>query len=205
MKEKDHKERRIYLVRHGALHILQEKKTYIGQLDVELSEKGIKQAKGLALTFKDMVFTEIYCSNLTRTKTTADIIAQNHNIKPTVIKDLNEIDLGVWEGLSFDEVKNNYPKEFDKRGKNIITYCTPAGESFLECSNRVIKAFNKIISNTQGDLLIVAHAGVNRMILCTILKIPLEELFTIPQEYGSYNVILEKEEKLSVEEINKIC
>lgn len=196
-------ERRIYLARHGALNILQDKKTYIGQLDVELSEKGINQARRLAITFKDVAFTEIYCSDLTRTKTTAKIIAQGHHIKPTIAKNLNEIHLGDWEGLLFDEVKKNNPEEFDKRGKDIINYCTPGGESFLECSNRVTKAFDEIISRAQGDVVIVAHAGVNRMILCSILNMPLEQLFTIPQEYGCYNIILQKEGKLSVEEINR--
>jgi probable phosphoglycerate mutase len=198
-------ERRVYLARHGALNILQDKKTYIGQLDIKLNEKGINQAERLALIFKDMLFTKIYCSDLLRTKTTAKIIAEGHNMKPIIVKNLNEIHLGDWEGLCFEEVKKNYPQEFDKRGKDIINYCIPGGESFLECSSRVMKAFNEIISSTQGNFLIVAHAGVNRMILCNILNIPLEQLFTIPQEYGCYNIILQREGKLSVEEINKTC
>lgn len=205
MRGKLYNERRIYLIRHGDLGILHDKKRYIGQLDLKLSEKGISQAENLAIVFKDVPFTGIYCSDLLRTKTTAKIIAEGHNMKPTIVKDLNEIHLGDWEGLSFDEVKKNFPEEFDKRGKDIINYCIPGGESFLECSNRVIKAFKEIISSTQGDIVIVAHAGVNRMILCSILNMPLEQLFTIPQEYGCYNIILQREGKLSVKEINKTC
>lgn len=196
-------ERKIYLVRHGQIEIPVNKKIYLGQLDVDLNEKGIEQAQQLGLKMSNVSFEKIYCSSLKRTMKTAEIIGKHHDILPNTIDEFREIHLGEWEGLSFDEVKKKYPKEFEKRGKEIFHYCVLGGESFSDCNKRVMKKFYEILAETTGNLLIVAHAGVNRLILCNILEKPLENFFQIPQGYGCFNVIIQNCEKYEVTDINR--
>jgi broad specificity phosphatase PhoE len=96
-----------------------------------------------------------------------------------------------WPSASktFEEVRERYPEEFEKRGRDMVHYRPPGGESFLDCTARVIPVFFNILHATRGNVLIVAHAGVNRIILCQVLGVSLAKLFDIDQGYGCVNVI----------------
>ena len=102
---------------------------------------------------------------------------------------MREIDLGEWEGLSFEEVERTYPEEFQKRGRDIVHYQPPGGESFFDCTKRVIPAFYSLLHATRGNILLVGHAGVNRIILCQVLGKSLADLFDIGQGYACLNLI----------------
>ncbi|HHY91104.1 MAG TPA: alpha-ribazole phosphatase [Clostridiales bacterium] len=194
--------RLIYLVRHGETEKGSEKKYFIGQSDVDLSPLGIQQAKELAQRLKDIPLNHIYCSNLKRTIKTAEAIGALHGIKPVCSEKFAEINMGIWDGLSFEEVKSRYPLEYEERGKNISHYRVPGGESFFDFSQRVTQAFYEVVNYTDGNLLIVAHAGVNRAILCDILEIPLKNLFRISQNYGCINILSYNRKTFKVKQIN---
>ncbi|MBM7855072.1 putative phosphoglycerate mutase [Desulfohalotomaculum tongense] len=182
-------QRLIYLVRHGEVDTIG-KKRFIGQIDLPLSDKGISQAKRLQQELSCAQISGIYCSDLQRAVKTAEIIAEKHRAAVTVCQELREIKLGRWEGKTFEEVCRHYPQQFKKRGEDIANYRPPDGESFADLSKRVVAAFHKLISNSKGNILIVGHAGVNRMILCHLLGMPLKNLFNIYQDYGCLNIIL---------------
>ncbi|BAF58870.1 MAG: alpha-ribazole phosphatase [Pelotomaculum sp.] len=183
------KPRRIYLVRHGEVAGGGSRR-FIGQIDLPLSEAGRKQAACLRDALARAELNGIFCSDLDRSVTTALIIGEKHNLKPVPKKELREISLGAWEGLTFEEVRRKYPGEFEKRGACIVHYRPPWGESFARCAARVIPALKEIVSSVEGNILIVGHAGVNRIILCLALGAPLENLFRIKQDYGCLNVLL---------------
>ena len=84
---------------------------------------------------------------------------------------LREISLGKWEGRSFSEVQQRFPVEFDARGQDIENWRPPGGESFADCRERVMGAVGNILRKTRGNILLVAHAGVNRLILCDALGV----------------------------------
>jgi probable phosphoglycerate mutase len=104
-------------------------------------------------------------------------------------KELREIDLGEWEGLSFADVVRRFPNEFKSRGADIGYYRTPGGESFADCSKRVVGALHEIMKNSRGNILIAGHAGVNRLFLCHVLGMPLTNIFRLVQDYGCLNII----------------
>ena len=195
-------ERLIYLVRHGETEKGSEKKYFIGQSDVDLSPLGLKQAKKLAQRFKDIPLSHIYCSNLKRTIKIAEAIGAIHGMKPICSEGFAEINMGVWDGCSFEEIKSRYPLEYEERGKNISHYRVPGGESFFDFSKRVTQKFYEVLDYTDGNLLIVAHAGVNRAILCDILEIPLKNMFKISQDYGCVNILSYNGKTFKVKRIN---
>ncbi len=182
------KKRNIYLVRHGQIN-LNKKKCYIGHMDIPLSNEGIEQAYKLQKCFATISLKNIFCSDLKRSIETAEIIANPHLLQPIRMKDLREIHMGSWEGLSFDTVKVNYPEAFRLRGEDIAHYRVPQGECFLQCQRRAVKTLENILACTEGEILIVSHAGFNRALLCKILGIPLSNLFKIGQDYGHYNIL----------------
>ncbi|MDI6728185.1 MAG: alpha-ribazole phosphatase [Thermodesulfovibrionales bacterium] len=187
----------LYLVRHGETEG-SEVKRYKGSIDVPLSEKGIEQmeqvAKYLNRSYKTYSgLKAVYCSPLIRALKSAEIVAEPHGLKPIVIPDLRERSFGIWEGMSFNEIKDKYPEEFEAWAGNPLKYSPVGGESTLEVRDRVIIALNKILNdhNSQGarNIAIVAHGGVNRIILCHIMGIPLENIFRIEQDNAAVNII----------------
>ena len=195
-------EKRIYLIRHAEPQKVDNKKRYLGQSDPALSEKGILQAKQLAAFFLKKDFLEnpfeIYCSDLTRAKQTADILAgalngfnmsQNKVVEPKPMSALREIDMGTWDGKSFDEIKRDFPEEFQRRGEDIANFRPPEGECFLDVEKRAMIAFDAICEKISHSVVIVAHAGVNRVILRRLLGKSFDELFTIQQPYACINTI----------------
>lgn len=179
----------IYLVRHGKIQTDETQKTYIGQIDMPMCEEGKKQVHRLSSMLSGLKISAVYCSDLSRSVDTAKEIAGWHSIRPVIKPGLKEISLGEWEGMTFSEVIKLYPEEFRQRGADIANFCPPGGESFADCSTRVIHALQEIIRSSSGNIVISGHAGVNRMILCHALGMPVENLFNISQDYGCLNII----------------
>jgi len=65
-------------------------------------------------------------------------------------------------------------KEFTQRGREIAAYRPPKGEGFQDCQERVVTALEDVLASSKGNLIILGYAGVNRVLLCHILGMPLE-------------------------------
>ncbi|MBN1930579.1 MAG: histidine phosphatase family protein [Desulfobacterales bacterium] len=187
---------------HGRVGPPHAPKRFIGQVDLPLSDQGIKQARQLGRTLSDIAVATIFCSDLQRSLKTAEIIAAGQAVRLQVRRNLREIGLGEWEGLTFEEVRRRYPKEFQERGQDIAHYRPPRGESFADCSRRVVSVFEEILASRNGNVLIIGHAGVNRTILRHVLGIPLEHLFRIGQDYGCLNLICYTDSVCRLEVLN---
>lgn len=181
----------VYLIRHGATMNSNERR-YKGSIDVPLSMEGMNQIKAVADFFVSCGINQfsLYCSPLNRALRSAEIIGKPFGISPVVVPELRERSFGIWEGLTFVEIAERYPEEFEAWKNNPLKYCPPQGESTLDVRNRVMRAIRQILYGPDdGNIVIVAHGGVNRVILCEFLGIPLENIFRIEQDYGSINII----------------
>ncbi len=180
---------KVYLLRHGKIRREDDQRRYIGQLDLPLSGEGERQAETLRDLLGQAGLTAVYCSDLARSRRTAEIIAGRKGVPVTALGALREISLGDWEGIPFADIARHFPDEFKARGADIGYYRIPGGESFADCSLRVIAAFREILAASAGDIAIVGHAGVNRVLLCHILGMPVANVFRIAQDYGCMNII----------------
>lgn len=102
---------------------------------------------------------------------------------------LREINLGDWDGRPMQAIRTEFPAEWKKRGEGIDTFRPPKGESFSDLYQRVVPVFEHIVETVSRPVLIVGHAGVNRVILCRVLGMPIRKLFSIEQNYGALNII----------------
>ncbi|MBP2637634.1 MAG: pspB [Firmicutes bacterium] len=197
--------RLIYLIRHGEILIEKQVRRYIGQSDILLSQDGICQAQLVQAQLAKQELTAVFCSDLVRSVATAEIIAKPLNLAPTSRRDLREISMGNWEGKTFTEIERLYPTEYVERGKDIVNYVIPGGESFATCQTRILAAFTELVSTTTGNILIVGHAGVNRILLCHILGMPLENLFHIAQDYSCINIIAAEKNQYHIKLLNGLA
>ena len=191
----------IYLLRHGAL-AEDNRDRFIGQIDLPLAEEGIRQAQALAQTLHNENIGIIYCSDLLRSRQTAEIIADEINAPIKARRELREVSLGNWEGLSRSEVKSSFPLQYAERGKDIENYRIPGGESFAECRQRALAAWEEILNCGSERIAVAGHAGINRLLLCHLLEMPIANMFRIGQDYGCVNIIEQTDGHISVRLIN---
>jgi alpha-ribazole phosphatase len=176
------------MLRHGVIEG-DDRQRFIGQSDPPLSESGRRQARQWNRLLGEIKFEAVFSSDLHRAEETARIIADGHQMQIRIISKLREIHLGHWEGHLMDSVRRNFPEKWRERGQNLPSYRPPGGESFSDLQERVVPVFKDLAGELRGDGLIVAHAGVNRVILCHVLGMPLENLFRLGQDYGALNII----------------
>ena len=181
----------IFLVRHAEPVGIDKQKRYLGQQDPDLSPFGIRQAERLGQAFRNCPIEAVFTSDLLRAVHTASLIVKNRDCQPEPVSEFREISLGEWEGRTFAEVQAQYPEEYERRGQDIANHRTPGGESFADLQKRVLPAFAKVVEKTKGNSMIVAHAGVNRVILCHLTGRPLQDLFSIPQDYAGVSILRE--------------
>ncbi|MBW1729457.1 MAG: histidine phosphatase family protein [Deltaproteobacteria bacterium] len=181
---------RIYLIRHGQVNGF-ENFTIYGHTDIDLTEIGYLQMEKLAQQLRFVDVCAVYCSDLKRSVAGAKIICRYHDAPLYPLKDLREMYFGEWEGMTLQQIRERFPDELEKRGRDLLHYAPPGGaESVEHLSRRVMSCFNKILKkHIKAQVIIVAHGAVNRVILCHALGLELTNMFNIHQDYGCLNII----------------
>jgi len=180
---------RLYLVRHGAL-VTSDEWRYVGQRDVDLSQKGRKQIAALAADLNTVPFSAVYCSDLGRTVESARLLSSAYGLEPTACSEFREIDLGHWEGLTLDEIMERFPDEFKQRAGDLASFRIEGGESFSDVRARALPRLGQILGEHSGTtVLLVAHGGLNRVILCEALGLDFNSIVRLEQSYACLNII----------------
>ncbi|ARU49088.1 histidine phosphatase family protein [Sulfurospirillum diekertiae] len=177
---------KVYLLRHGHIDNGSEKR-YLGRTNIPLNRQGKEQAHILHDYFKAIPIDMIFTSPLKRCLQTARILCVDKPITYHIVEAFAEIDMGDWENVEMSYIASHNPELYAQRGGDLEYFTPPNGESFHDMAKRVRDAFDAITHHATGTLLIVAHAGVNRMILSYILGIEIRDMFTIEQPYACVN------------------
>jgi len=191
---------RILLIRHGRTEEHAEK-IFLGQTDVPLSVEGRHDAflAGQELAELKPLSNVIYTSDLVRASESAEIIKTTLGLtadgyKPDIIKvpEFREMSLGDWDGRLISEVKAEFPEEYEKRGRNKLIYKRGHDdENFYDLQYRVMKKLKNLVKNAclegkaDHDIIIVAHRGVIKVIICNLLGYDLEAMETFDVPRGS--------------------
>ncbi len=181
---------KLFLIRHGNTIDEETKPVYKGRIDIPLSEAGISRMQGAAAFLSAFKLDRVYTSTLSRSIESGRIIAKKQGLDFEPSPAFDELAFGAWEGLSFNEIKERYPEELRlwlaDPGKNP----PPQGERFQAARARSIGRLKKIIAEHKGENIgIVAHGGVLRIMIFSLLDMRLRRLFRVGQGYGAINII----------------
>nr|XP_029731472.1 6-phosphofructo-2-kinase/fructose-2,6-bisphosphatase isoform X1 [Aedes albopictus] len=180
--------RTIYLTRHGeSEHNL---KGLIGG-DSVLSDRGRRYSQALAKYIQEQHIEglRVWTSWLKRTiQTVADVTAPQERWKA-----LNEIDAGICEEMTYEQIQAKFPEEFKARDQNKFAYRYPRGESYEDLVVRLEPVMMEL--ERQGNVLVVSHQAVLRCVLAYFLdktadelpylKVPLHTIIKLtPVAYG---------------------
>ena len=187
----------LYIIRHGETYFNIENR--IGG-DSKLTEKGKQQARDLALYFENKDIPLIFTSRKKRTIQGAELISERQKYASIVpLKEFDEIDSGLCECMSYEEIRQNMPHVYNARRKDKYNYVYPEGEGYVTMKNRIDRGIKKalFLSKAAKNIMIIGHRAANRMILSHFLFRREEDVpyIYIPQD-RFYYVSVTKNRKL---------
>lgn len=180
---------RLILVRHGDTE-LNSAERYWGSTDVRLSGAGLRQAERL----RDRLATEridaIYSSDLKRAMVTAETIASRHHLEVITCVELREMNFGELEGLNFSEISRLYPEVTKLWLERSPKLKCPGGDSIEDFNQRVSRFLPRLENHTpQETVLIVAHSGPLRSLLCYLMGIGPERRWQFRLDMASLSIL----------------
>ena len=180
---------RLLLVRHGNTE-LNSAQIFVGHTDVELSAVGYSQVERLRDRLSAEKIDIIYSSDLKRALVTAETIASRHQLAVIACPELREINYGNLDGLTFEEIKRLYPEVAQLCADWSLQLKFPDGESVDELKQRVSRFLDRLKQHTpQQTVLIVAHGGPLRLMVCSLLGIDLRHWRQIHLDLASLSIV----------------
>jgi probable phosphoglycerate mutase len=157
------------LVRHGATQLTAEDR-FSGAIGVDLSDEGRHQVARLSERLAQDAISAVYCSPLSRTVETAEILAGPHRLALVRRDGLREISHGRWEGLTRREVEERFAEEYAAWDADPFTFAPEGGESGLVVLARALPVVREVVVSHRGEtVLVVSHKATLRLILSSLL------------------------------------
>lgn len=161
---------KLLLIRHGE-STANRHNIFAGQIDPELEEKGIMQAKATAdYIASDFKIDKIYSSDLQRAYKTSLCLSEILGIEVIKDKNLREINGGIWENSNYNELKTLYPSEFQKWIDDTGNSYCPGGETVKELSERIMTALTKIAKENENKTVAVFTHATSIRVAQTIIE-----------------------------------
>jgi len=177
----------LILARHGET-VWNVEKIYRGRTDVNLDEVGIKQAELLGKYLSGWELEAIYSSPLRRAMDTANIIARYQKVGVHIAKGLIDFDYGEWQSLPEQEARRLYPTLHNEWHNNPHKVKMPGGESLEDVGRRAIEVVNDVLSKCKGNVVLVSHRVVNKVLICSLLGLDNSYFWNIKQDVGGITI-----------------
>jgi alpha-ribazole phosphatase/probable phosphoglycerate mutase len=174
---------RLILVRHFQTDLADR---FCGHSDPELNEQGRRQVPNLVKTLSEYAIQRVYASDLRRAQQTAETIAKHFKAELHVRSGLREIDFGLWEGLSWNEIEVLDPIAANHWTDAYPDSTAPGGEPIQQFQLRVCEEVDSLLREaTNCTSAVVTHAGFMRVALTRLYGVSEQEAWSRTKEYGS--------------------
>lgn len=173
--------KKLILLRHGNTGF---EDRYIGTKDVPLSSTGVARIASLKPTFQSRKIDRIVVSPMLRCRQSAELLFSYRSF--SYDDDLREVDFGRWEGLNFSEIVKTDPELVDRWAVWSPDFCFPQGECIGDFINRVHNVGERLAESSDKNILVVAHGGVIRALICYFLKLEASDYLLFQVEKGKY-------------------
>lgn len=195
----------LFLLRHGATAANLERPYRLQgrRCDNPLDPIGVRQAE---LT-RDLLATQpvafVYSSPLQRALQTAKIIAQPKKQAVQVLEALTECDVGRWEGLSWDSIRQQYPREYHRFTEDPGRHGYLDGENFDEVAARSMPVISDLLSRHAGEaIVVVSHHVVNRIYLAGLLGLTPSQAKRVSLDNCGVSVVTQDGDKAQLTTLN---
>ena len=198
---------RIVVIRHGQTAWNEgAEERFRGRADVELNEKGIRQAKATAAKLAHREIAAIYASPLKRTLTTANILAEPLKLPVQSLNGLIDVDYGKWQGLSLKEAAADDSQLYQLWLKSPHLAAFPQGELLEQVEKRVVGAVENLVPQHPGQtIILVTHKVVCKVLFCNLLGLGPSHFWQLEQDTCAINIVDIGDSNLSVALLNDTC
>lgn len=177
----------LIFIRHGeSLHA---GVRYIGRTDTPLTAHGHEQADWISSRLSDVLLDAVYVSPALRARETIQPFVDKTKFKILVEADLQEIDFGLWEGMSFKEIQAQAPELVNEWASNQMDFVFPGGECLEIFWKRVCRIGDVLAAAPGPRMAVVTHGGVIRYLLCHFLGLSPEQHRMFQIDLGSITTL----------------
>ena len=198
---------RIIVVRHGQTAWNEgQGERFRGRAEVELDDKGIKQAGATAARLAQWEVAAIYSSPLKRALGTANILAEPLKLQVQPMEGLIDIDYGRWQGLSLKEAAEDDSKLYELwlKSPHLVTF--PQGESLEQVQKRVVSAVESLVPQHPGQsIVLVSHKVVCKVLFCSLLGLDTSHFWQLQQDPCAINLVEADENTVAIASLNDNC
>jgi broad specificity phosphatase PhoE len=132
----------------------------------------------------------IYSSPLLRSIRTAEALAHGRNLDVVLDRDLLEIDHGDWSGKARAEVARQWPDLLNSWHSRPSTARMPGGETLEDVAGRAVSFLARIrAAHSDGDVVVVSHGTVIRLVLAHFLEIELDRIWMLEIENAGVSIV----------------
>jgi len=191
-----------YILRHAEKELGGYYNPSLRHQDEPISQKGREQAQKLIPYFADKQISTIYISAYLRTGQTIAPVARHLDLQPLIDQRLNEIDNGLFDGATEEELRERFPDELQALRARKADFRFPEGETGEEVYQRVVDFLDeKRFQHADENIIVVAHDGLIRTLMCHVAEMPvtgrwnflvdfcgITEIFHEP-EFGTWKLV----------------
>ena len=172
---------RLLLVRTGATE-WEAAGRLCGACDLPLSAEGRRSLKDSVGAIDAEPVSLLLCGPDEASVETANALAEQTGAKVRKLDDLEEVGLGLWEGMLASEVEEKYPTAYRQWKDDPASVTPPEGESLTEAEERIIGALSRGLSKAKGAAGVVLRPMAHALVRGTLLKVPASRLWAMMDE-----------------------
>ena len=166
----------VYLIRHAEAEGNLYRRAQ-GHLDATITDRGYRQIAALAKRFENVPVAAAYSSDLTRTRTTALSVTETHRLPLTLLPDLREIGVGVWEDQTWAQIGHFEREQLVRFNTDIEKWHIEGGEDIDAVRERMLRALKKIIAeNPDRTVAVFSHGMALRTLIGTLQGLSTHEI-----------------------------
>ena len=170
---------------------------------VPLTDIGIKQAEHTAELLEHMNISTIYSSPIERAKHTAEIAGKHNSLDVTIDDRLNELDMGKFTGMPYDDIFKSHGNVFMKFYNGELEIAHNGVETFPDVKKRILGIVDHVIEkHPDENVLLVTHMDPIKAMLSTVIDLSPTNLFELIIANASLNIFREKDRKFSISGLN---
>jgi probable phosphoglycerate mutase len=170
---------------------------------VPLTDTGIKQAEHTAQLLAEMNISAIYSSPIERAKHTAEIAGKHNSLDVTIDDRLNELDMGKFTGMPYDDIFKSHGNVFMKFYNGELEIAHNGVETFPDVKKRILGIVDHVIEkHPDENVLLVTHMDPIKAMLSTVIDLSPTNLFELIIANASLNIFREKDRKFSISGLN---
>jgi probable phosphoglycerate mutase len=168
---------RVVLIRPGSTDFDEERRIQ-GNLDIPLSGRGQDEVNEIVDELRDLRLQALYSASSGPSLATAKAIGKALSLRVSPLKDLENVDQGLWQGLTVEEVRRKHPRVYRQWEESPENICPPDGETIAEAYVRIDKALAPILHRYRRRTIgVVASEPLASVIRCYLKQSNLGQIW----------------------------